>query len=82
MIKQCNEKSTRCNKKIVEAQAKYPFLNSKITFQESVKDKVDTLGISHIRFTDISNEFDGSEKVTNAYGSKGFLSTFSSLNSL
>ena len=65
-------------KKLVEVQAKYPFLNSKIIFQEAVKGQPDTLGISQIRFTDILNELDGSEKVTNTPKSKGFFSTFSS----
>ncbi|MFW0045527.1 MAG: hypothetical protein AB8W04_06870 [Rickettsia conorii subsp. raoultii] len=77
-IKQYDEKSARCNQKIVEVQAKYPFLNSKIIFQEAVKGQPDTLGISQIRFTDILNEPDGSEKVTNTPKSKGFFSTFSS----
>ncbi|AFC73213.1 hypothetical protein [Rickettsia montanensis] len=77
-IKQYDKKSARCNKKIVEAQAKYPFLNSKIIFQEAVKGQPDTLGISQIRFTDILNELDGSEKVTNTPKSKGLFSKFSS----
>ncbi|QCS24486.1 hypothetical protein FEC77_05005 [Rickettsia parkeri] len=77
-IKQYDEKSARCNKKIVEAQAKYPFLNSKIIFQEAVKGQPDTLGIFQIRFTDLLNKLDGSEKVTNTPKSKGFFSTFSS----
>ncbi|KJV62364.1 hypothetical protein [Rickettsia amblyommatis] len=77
-IKQYDEKSARCNKKIVEVQAKYPFFNSKILFQEAVKGQPDTLGISQIRFTDILNELDGGEKVTNTPKSKGFFSTFSS----
>ncbi|XLM34582.1 MAG: hypothetical protein QFX12_00640 [Rickettsia africae] len=77
-MKQYDEKSARCNKKIVEAQAKYPFLNSKIIFQEAVKGQPDTLGISQIRFTDLLNKLDGSEKVTNTPKSKGFFSTFSS----
>ncbi|MDE8611637.1 hypothetical protein PQ676_05345 [Rickettsia felis] len=38
----------------------------------------DTLGISQIKYTDIMNELDGSEKVTNTAESKGFFSTFSS----
>ena len=75
-IKQYDEKSARCNKKIVEAQAKYPFLNSKTTSQEAVKGQPDTLGI--FKYTDIMNELDGSEKVTNTPESKGFFSTFSS----
>nr|WP_016830835.1 hypothetical protein [Rickettsia conorii] len=77
-IKQYDEKSARCNKKIVEVQAKYPFLNSKIIFQEAVKGQPDTLGISQIRFTDLLNKLDGNEKVTNTPKSKGFFSTFSS----
>ncbi|WP_392506630.1 hypothetical protein ACE5D9_02505 [Rickettsia sp. 2024-CO-Wats] len=77
-IKQYDEQSARCNKKIVEAQAKYPFLNSKIIFQEAEKGQSDTLGISQIKFTDILDELDGSEKVTNTPQSKGFFSTFSS----
>ncbi len=38
----------------------------------------DTLGISQIKYTDIMNELDGSEKVTDTTESKGFFSTFSS----
>ncbi|AFC71098.1 hypothetical protein [Rickettsia australis] len=57
-IKPYDEKSTRCNKKIVEAQAKYPFLNSKIIFQEAVKGQVDTLSISQIKYTDAEETFD------------------------
>lgn len=38
----------------------------------------DNSGISQIRFTDILNELDGSEKVTNTPESKGFFSSFSS----
>ena len=36
-IKQYDKESVRCNKKIIEAQAKYPFLSSKIDSQEAVK---------------------------------------------
>ncbi|ABV73388.1 hypothetical protein A1E_02215 [Rickettsia canadensis str. McKiel] len=36
-IKQYDKESVRCNKKIIEAQAKYPVLSSKIDSQEAVK---------------------------------------------
>ncbi|WP_064428905.1 hypothetical protein [Rickettsia sp. Tenjiku01] len=81
-IKQYDEKSARCNKKIVETQAKYPFLNSKIIFQEAIKGQPDTLGISQIRFTDFLNKLDGSETVTNTSKSKGFFNTFTSLKTV
>jgi len=76
-IKQYDEESARCNKKIIEAQAKYSFLNSKKTSQEAVKNKLDTPGISKIKYTDFLDKFDDSEKVTNAHENKSFFSSFS-----
>ncbi|WP_041816778.1 hypothetical protein [Rickettsia akari] len=38
-VKQHDEKTARCNNKIVEVQAKSPFLNSKIVCQEAVKNE-------------------------------------------
>ncbi|WP_041079450.1 hypothetical protein [Rickettsia asembonensis] len=56
--------------------------NDEFNYRSNEKLKIwgykDTLGISQIKYTDIMNELDGSEKVTNTPESKGFFSTFSS----
>ncbi|UZW38197.1 hypothetical protein [Rickettsia conorii] len=52
--------------------------NDEFEFITSPKQTTNTLGISQIRFTDLLNKLDGSEKVTNTPQSKGFFSTFSS----
>ncbi|AXU06662.1 hypothetical protein [Rickettsia japonica] len=52
--------------------------NDEFEFITSPKQTTNTLGISQIRFTDLLNKLDGSEKVTNTPKSKGFFSTFSS----
>jgi|GEM_PF-6571386 len=89
-IKQYDEESAKCNEKIIQAQDKYHFLNSKIPqaqdkyhflnskIPQAVKGKVDTLGISQIRFTDFLDKSDDSEKVTNEHESKSFFSSFNS----
>ncbi|WP_103897047.1 hypothetical protein [Rickettsia fournieri] len=52
--------------------------NDEFEFITSPKQTTNTLGISQIRFTDLLNKLDGSEKVTNTPKSKGFFSTLSS----